>query len=377
MLAPSALPAEPRRPALRAAVATGRVRRLDPADLPALVTLYLRVYGPLPVGGSAAATRYLARLLFEHPWQADDLPSLVFEGPGGEPAGLIGVMPRLVDRGGETLRLAIGHHFMVAPEVRSTLASVQLMRAFLSGPQDVAILDGCAPGRWLWEALGGSAAVIPGLRWLHVFAPCSAAVGLAARRWPVAAWLGGAARLGDRLAARIAPRFRPRPAPGLSAEPLDAARFASVVASMPRRGPRPVLDDQAAAWLLDHLAAKTHRGQLHGAVLRRENGALAGWYLYYLKPIGLSHVVALQATPDQLEAVYDHLVAHARVRGAGALAGQMDKNLLGVGCISTGLIRQPADSWHLVHSLRPELLHDLHSGQFSLSRLESDWWMAY
>lgn len=377
-----AIPAVCLRPAERAAAARpasarGRVRTLERGDLPALVALYLRVFGPPPSGGVAEATAYLERLLFAHPWLADDLPSLVFEDAGGEPAGLLGVVPRPVERRGQRLRLAIGHHFMVAPEVRGTLASVQLMRAFLKGPQDIAVLEACTPWRKLWEALGGSVALLPGLKWTHVFAPCQAAVGLAASRWPPARRLLRPAAIGDRLAARVFPRWRPEPPGPLVARPLDAAALSTAGQAIRRSAPRVVLDEPAAAWLLDHLAAKTHRGRLVGTMLSQESGEPAGWYLYYLKPLGLSHVVAIDAAADHFEAVFAHLVRHARAHGAGVLAGQIDKALLGVAGVAAGVIQQPVDSWQLVHALAPDLLNDVHSGHFPLSRLESDWWMSY
>jgi hypothetical protein len=377
-----AIPAVSLRPAERGAAARrasarGRVRTLERGDLPALVSLYLRVFGPPPSGGAAVATAYLERLLFAHPWPADDLPSLVFEDADGEPAGLLGVVPRPVERRGQRLRLAIGHHFMVAPEARGTLASVQLMRAFLKGPQDIAVLEACTPWRKLWEALGGSVALLPGLKWTCVFAPCRAAVGLVASRWPPARRLLGPAAIGDRLAARVFPRWRPEPAGPLVAHPLDAAALSRARQAIRRSGPRVVLSEAAATWVLDHLAAKTHRGRLVGTMLCQESGEPAGWYLYYLKPLGLSHVVAIEAAADHLETVFAHMVSHARAHGVGALAGQIDKALLGVAGIAAGLIQQPVDSWQLVHALAPDLLNDVHSGHFPLSRLESDWWMTY
>jgi hypothetical protein len=172
------------------------------------------------------------------------------------------------------------------------------------------------------------------------------------------------------------PHLRPSPQAPLVAHPLDADSLC-VAAQGLRRNPLRALDREAAAWLLAHLAEKAHRGRMTGAVLSRDDGQIAGWYLYFLKPLGLSQVVAIDAAPDQLDAVFAHMVADARSHGAGALAGQVDKALLGLASIARGVIQQPEDSWQLVHALRPDLLNDVHSGHFPLSRLESDWWMTY
>lgn len=355
----------------------GRVRAITRADLPALVALYVRVFGA-PPGGLDAASAYLERLLFDHPWVDGELPSLVFEASDGEPAGLLGVMPRPMLLHGQRLRLAIGHHFMVAPEARAALASVQLMRAFLAGPQDIATLEACTPWRKLWEALGGSVALVPGLRWTSVIGPCRFAVGLATGRWRQAAWLEGAARLGDRVAARVVPRLRrPGEACDLTADPLVPDHLTAVHGEASRRATLAALNRSSACWLLDHLAAKTARGRLEGVLLRSKAGVVVGWYLYYAKPRGLSQVVVFDAAPAFGEAAFSHMLAHAHDRGCGALAGQVDRSLLEVVSAAPVWAYQPADSWQLVHGRRPELLSDVHAGRLPLSRLESDWWLSY
>lgn len=369
-----------RRPRHGPVVARGHVRPVQASDLDGLVALYLHVHGEPPTGGADQARTYLGHLLFGHPWMAKDLPSLVYEDAEGRPAGLLAVVPRPMQQHGESLRLALGHHFMVAPASRSSLAAVELMRTFLAGPQDVSMFEACTPWRRLWEAMGGSVAVIPGLQWSRVLGPCRYGIGLATRKGLPAVGarlLGPIVSAGDRLAARLVPALRLAPSAGFTAHPIDADGCAAVSAWLPRQALHPVLDRGQAAWLLEHLHRKTHRGHLQGMVLRRADGAIAGWYLYYLKPHGVSQVVALQADRGHLDAAFDHLAQHAHTRGAGVLAGQGDREVLGTIGRRHGLIHQRADSWQLVHSRRPDLLHDIHAGDAVMSRLETDWWITY
>lgn len=356
-----------------------RVRPLRRSDMPALVTLYVRVFG-MPPTGRLDASAYLERLLFGHPWVDEEVPSMVYEDDDGVPAGLIGVIARPMVWRGRPIRLALGHHFMVAPESRGRLAALELMRGFLGGAQDAAVLEACTPWRRLWEALGGSVAVLPGLWWSRVLGPFRYARGLARGMGLPAAGaraLNPIVEAGDRLAARMVPALRLAPPQAATSHPLDPDALVEVMTSAPRQSLRGSFDQASAAWLLGQLRGKTQRGELHGIVLRRSSNAIVGWYLYFLKPRGISQVVALQAGRDQLDTVFDHLASHAFARGAGILAGQANREMIGTLSRRHGLMHQPADTWQLVHSRWPDLLQDIHAGDAAFSRLESDWWITY
>ena len=88
----------PARPTLVPRERVGRVRPFDLSDLPGVVQLYERVCGH--VDDVQALERYLADIMWSHPWDRDFCPSLVYES-GGRIVGCLGVLPRrMVFRGG-------------------------------------------------------------------------------------------------------------------------------------------------------------------------------------------------------------------------------------------------------------------------------------
>src|SRR5260370_27563518 len=74
------------------------------------------------------------------------------------------------------IRVAIGTQLMVSPESRG-LAGRRLVRAFLTGPQDLSVSDlGNDATRRLWESLGGSVSMAHSGIWEKALRPCQLAV---------------------------------------------------------------------------------------------------------------------------------------------------------------------------------------------------------
>src|SRR5579859_2405068 len=101
----------------------GRVRPVEPRDLPQIAGLYTRVFGHRQESYPGGFASYLARIFIEHPWREGRLPSLVFENNAGSVTGCIGVMPRPMWFDGRKIVAAISHSFMVEPGTRSRLAA--------------------------------------------------------------------------------------------------------------------------------------------------------------------------------------------------------------------------------------------------------------
>jgi hypothetical protein len=84
---------------------------------------------------------YLEDLFLRNPWVEEDIVSLVCEDTGGKIVGFFGVVPRRMLYQGKSIRLAFGSNFVLDPESRASMAAMQLVRAFMKGPQDVSITD--------------------------------------------------------------------------------------------------------------------------------------------------------------------------------------------------------------------------------------------
>src|SRR5215831_18089362 len=109
-----------------------------------------------------------------NPWYEEQLSSLIYEEADGRITGFLGVMPRSMRIGGRAIRAAISSMFMVEPGSRSSLAALQLMKAFISGPQDLSLADEATEGaRKLWERLGGHTSALNSIYWTLPLRPAS------------------------------------------------------------------------------------------------------------------------------------------------------------------------------------------------------------
>lgn len=354
----------------------GLVRAAEERDLPALAALYDRVHGP-PGGGDTRL--FLAERLFNLPWPDPQLPSLVYEDRDGRIAGLLGVVPRPMLFRGEPIRIALAHHFMVAPEARSTLASVELTRTLLAGPQDLTVAEACAPWRELWEHIGGETSLVDSLTWIRVLRPASLACGAAARlvrRRSVPRLLHPAMRAVDRLTARMSGSVAPPPGVPRPSRILDTDDLLRCLHRLRAGSLQPVWNTNSLGYAIDRLRDQHVRGTLLAIEVGGNGASPAGCYVYFLRPAGLSQLVLLAARRGQTGEVVGHLLRHAWMNGAGAVAGQVDRATWPALADAGAVIVQRSDGWRLVHSRRHDIVGALQRGEAALTRLESEWWLV-
>ena len=318
-------------------------------------------------------------VFLNNPWRDAALPSLVYEDRDGEIRGFLGVVPRPMVRNGEPLRVAISSQFMVHPRARGR-AGWQLLKEFFSGPQDMSITEGSNSARTIWEGLGGTTSLLYSVRWTRPLRPGRYVLSFLKQhgvRLSAALALTPFCLAANRLLARLAPPPL-RPAwPVASAGELSESELLACLSNASRGSAlRPEYDETSVKWLCEILAEKKGRGQFRKILVRDAADQALGWYLYYLKPAGMSEVVQLGAKKGSLSAVVRHLLHDAWRQGAVAVSGRLDPGsiqaLLGERC----LMHVGDGSWTLVHSRRHELLEPLYRGDAFLTRLEGEWWAA-
>src|SRR3989440_8347054 len=311
------------------APAMGKVRPLTDAELPGVVRFDERVFRSRLAGSSDGVEPYLVEIFCRNPWRDETLPSLVCEEPDGRIVGCIGVVPRPMSLNGRSIRAAITHTFMVEPDRRPMLAGIQLLQAFLAGPQDVSLAEGNDISRRLWEGVGGVTSVLYSLNWTRPLRPARYILKVLRRRGWSALWESALRPLVSATDVVVTRSdFRPR-ASRLSAEELTEETFLAGLASVVGdRALRPEYDAHSLTWLLERLAAKTGRGDFRKVVLRDGRRELAGWYLYYLNRGGLSEVDQVAARPDSMSEVVEHLLGDAWRGGAVAVSGQPDPGVI-------------------------------------------------
>jgi len=116
--------------------------------------------------------RYFHEVFLNNPWYDKTLSSLVYEEGNGKIGGFLGVVPRPMWMKGRQVRAAVSSQFIVDPKSRFQLAGMQLLKAFLSGPQDLSLADEANDSsRAIWERLGGSTALLYSIHWTCTLRP--------------------------------------------------------------------------------------------------------------------------------------------------------------------------------------------------------------
>lgn len=316
-------------------------------------------------------------IYLEDPNVDPDITSLVAENQAGKMLGFLGasVMPVVVD--GSDAKMAGIFPSVVDPEASTTVATF-LLRRFLAGPQVFTFSDGGhVKFERIWEGLGGQIAQMQSMRWVKLFRPVQVATPAGRSRVlrPLLSGVDRAVRaLGGknlRLATRAAAQG------GFVTEPATAEDLALVTPAMQRHARlRPVYKAAHLRWQFAQMARIAEQGEFTARLVRTQSGEPAGWFVYYLKPGGVSRVFALEGHDRYLAAVTDQLMADADRRGAGALMGRMEPRLRRVIAERTPLV-YTRGSLQMIHSKDPSLMHDAQLGRLAYSRLQGEnwyWW---
>lgn len=358
----------------------GGIRPAVDEDVPAILALYGRVY---PGGSGRTLERrgaYLQRILMENPWRSDDLPSLIYENGAGQIVGFLGVMPRPMLMRGRLIRMAVSHHLMVDPASRTTLAGVSLLKAFLAGKQDLSICEPEAQAiRTMWEALGGTTALLQTLHWTWPIRPMEYLAWVLRKQRklaPVASAVRPACRALDAVVTMMRHRSHPPAGNNRHRELAPAALLECIEESARRCSLRPVYDLPTLTWLLDILAGKKRWGELRVEMVCNASDRVVGYYLYYAKPGGVSEILQVGTRTGSMRELLDHLAHDARAGGSLALAGRLDPRY--APDISDRLSYfKYGGNWFLIHTRDPEVERALYRGDAFLTRLEGEWWIPF
>ena len=368
----------------------GQIRRMGPIrplvedDIPQVADLNWEVLhgrdGPSP----PELRSYLQELFFHNPWLDQALPSLVYENHKGKIVGFLGVVPRRMLVRGRPIQVAFGSNFVIHPDSRSTLAALHLVRAFLSGKQDLSMSDSANDlTRKLLTGVGFHTALLYNIYWSRPLRPSLYAMYAMSRLKTTALSqsLRYACRLScsvvDLIAAKVARSSFGQGGPTISEEELDIDTLLACLSEFSSgRALRPEYDRYSLNWLLGFMGEMRARGQLRKVALRNKERKLIGWYVYYIRRGGIGEVVQIGANSYSRSIVLDHLFYDARRHGAIALHGrleaQLEQDLSDKNCF---FYRR--GDWMLIHSHEPELLQIIQSGDAFLTRLEGEWCLGF
>jgi hypothetical protein len=359
----------------------GRVRAFVPDDIPRVAGLYRAIFPGNEEVPPQRLEAYLAEVFFHNPWQDPALPSLVYEPMRGGIVGFLGVIPRPMVWNGRPLRAAVSSSFMVDPRARWTMAGVELLKAFLAGPQDLSLTDAANDAsRGVWERLGGTTALLYSLRWTRILRPYRYTMHLVRGKRPIlrrlAVPLDPLGCAVDAVGAWVRPNRFPQLARQLLAEELEGATLIEGLAKLSGGEPvQPIYTLQSLAWLLRMAAKKRQYGPLRKRVVRRADGAILGWWLYYLQRGGISRVLQLGAAEQSIHDVLNHLFYDAWRHGSTAISGRFQPRFLQA--FSAEHCTFKSGTWMLVHAHDSRLLQAIYRGEAMLTPLEGEWWTCF
>jgi hypothetical protein len=134
----------------------------------------------------------------------------------------------------------------------------------------------------------------------------------------------------------------------------------------------PDYDRDYLEWLVDELSRPRRRGALVRQLVRDESGRVLGWYVYYLNPGGISRVLQVAGSDNDVGAVLDHLFHHAESQGAAVLDGRLEARLLEPLARRRCWFRYTGAS--AVHSRNPDVVAALFSRQSLFTRMDTEYW---
>jgi len=313
-----------------------------------------------------------------NPWYEEQLSSLVYEDADGKITGFLGVMPRSMRIDGRPVQAAVSSMFMVEPNSRSSLAALQLMKAFMSGPQDLSLADEATEGaRKLWERLGGHTSHLNSIYWTLPLRPAGFVNLRMARRDPLRPLAKASlpfCKVLDSALAACGRGFHP-PQPRLLEESLDIQTLLECARTLrDSRRLHPEYQETSLRWLLETGEHEGAGGKLEKLAVRNADHELVGWYIYHLSKGGVAELLQIGFKHDSAKDVLDHLLHRTWSQGAVAVAGRLDRRLMPH--LGGNYLMNPR-YWMLVHSKNPELVDLIDRGENDLSRLEGEWCLQF
>lgn len=354
------------------------IRPCREEDLPGVLDLLRQLYPKITDAEMAGKSRRLHERMMNSPWKNGDIGSLVCE-TGSRITGFLGVDPRRMRYREETVDVAVSFSFMVHPDHRSGMVALNLMKTFLSGPQDLSLADSASDlSRRIWERLGGKTLPMRSMYWKHIVRPAGFAAQYL-RRKKIIGPLVSLARPLVRAADTAFDYFRDAQAAtlpkGVHIRELPPDLLAACIRDRSAdKKLAPAYTSGELKWLLDLAGGVSEFGRLRREAVtdRREN--ILGWMIYYSNPGGVNEVLQLKAIPGREHLVVSALFGRARQQGAVEVSGRLDPELT-VALAGFRCFYLPR-MWMLVHSRHEGIRDALAADDLFLSRLEGDLWLV-
>ena len=356
------------------------IRPLEPRDIDGVASLYEYVLRSKSRSAPAHLAQYFKRIFLEHPWVDPEVPSLVSVDETGQIVGFIGSHVRKMQFEGKPIRAGVCSQLIADPDVRSQAVGAFLMRKYMTGAQDISVMEMCSDGmRLMWENLGGHTMHLNSLNYTRFFRPARFAVNQVLNRGKLSALaplMHGAAQIFDAPAQRLK-AFKVEDK-GLGANDLTPETYLEHFPTVAgKRKLVPAYDLEFLKWQWFEMAQVAAKGTLFGSLVRDDAGKVIGWYLYQLKPGDKGHVIQVEAKRGFEAEALTALFSDAKHRGATLLHGRVEPNL------HVPLVKENRCWLHsrydrtLVYTKNTDLLNAYFTGDSMFTRMEGEFWMGF
>ncbi len=352
-------------------------------DIPTVANLVWKILHTRIGSAPITLQDYLGDLFFHNPWRDEGIVSRVYEDGQGKIVGFFGAVARRMSISGKSVKLAFGSNFVVNPESRTTMAAIQLVKAFMGGAQNISITDSATDGsRQLLRSLGFSVVPIYSLQWARPLRPARYATYAVSRFLKrksvtrVAQMATPFCGIADYVSSLRFSPFR-QTEPPTTCENLDTDTLLECLNKIPpKHFLLPEYSRQSLEWILAFLAKQNARDEVHKVLVRDQDGKIIGWYVYSLQPDGIGEVWQIGAASFAVNKVLDSMFYDAWKNRLLGLHGRLEPSFMQELTMKACFFYRQG-SWALANSKQPELLALLHSGTAFFSRLDGESCLRY
>lgn len=323
---PSSSPPHPR------SVDAGWVRALAGGDLSQVTAIYNRVFLK---NNQPPSARLLSLLKDQFLPDGVGTGSLVYVRDEAV-IGFVGSIPMTMAISGREVSVAVLTSLMMDDHESDPMGGAKLIRAMVSGPQDLTISETASPTSVaMWRQLRGT--VLPGysLDWLKILSPAGFVMARAANKAKLAQAAAPLARMIDSAISRrlVGPlhwrTYMDVGAKGFTSEDVSPADLAKIVDDLSSSyAARPVWSDGALTKRLAAASSKPLFGPAVSRVVLDRGAHPIGAFIFYGVTGGIGQVLQVLARSGRLGPVLDELFRCAALTGIVALRGRSDPTLL-------------------------------------------------
>ncbi|OCO99263.1 hypothetical protein BC374_09770 [Ensifer sp. LC13] len=264
----------------------GNVRAMEPRDIPAVSSMFTRIFRKREHEASEELRQYIETTFFGSPLYSPENGSIVYDDGTGSIGSAILALPMEFTINGRRTVAKLLCAFMSEGKAGAVGAAC-LARAMRAARQDMCFSDNSSPvSADHWVAGGGIVLPIQSLDWRRSFRPFKAwalTVGRQVRMLRSTAIVGPLA-LFDRILRRRRPKTKPAAAAGCTTRPIDPLAFVDLAEPMLQRfSVRPIWSRGEFDWLVAVARLNKPLGDLLCREVCDESGRVIGAYLYFGK----------------------------------------------------------------------------------------------